>query len=295
MTLPGETPLLEVRSLRKEFVTTTRDGWRRRTQVFRALDDVSFDVHKGENLAVIGESGSGKTTCARCILRALDPTAGSVIFHGGGGSVDVAKLPESQLKPIRRQMQMIFQDPFASLNPRMRVGEIVAEPLVIHREEASRGRRERVMAMLERVRLNTAYVNRYPHALSGGQRQRVGIARALILRPAFVVADEAVSALDVSVQAQVLDLLKELQRELGLTYLFVTHNLAVVKQICDRVAVMYKGRIVEMGKTQQVLSRPRHAYTRVLISAVPSLDPDRRLAPLSVADVPREELEKTFV
>jgi phosphonate C-P lyase system protein PhnK len=273
--------ILQVRNLCKQFAA------------FTALDHLNFDIERGETLGLIGESGSGKTTCARCILRAIEPTSGSVVFEHEGKSVDVARLPQGQLKPIRRQMQMIFQDPMASLNPRMRVGDIVEEPLVIHRERNHR--RDRVVAMLERVGLTSAHLNRYPHALSGGQRQRVGIARALILRPAFVVADEAVSALDVSVQAQVLQLLKDLQRELGLTYLFVTHNLAVVKEICDRVAVMYKGRIVELGTTEQVLLRPRHAYTKVLISAVPSLNPDRKLSPLGVGDVPPGEMEKVFV
>jgi ABC-type oligopeptide transport system ATPase subunit len=290
----AEEPLLRVRRLSKHYDVAPARTWRRRTDVFKALDDVSFDVRRGETLGIVGESGSGKTTCARCILRAIRPTAGRVLYRVAGASMDLAALPDRALKPLRRQMQMIFQDPFASLNPRMTVGQIVGEPLAIHRIGPKRERLDKVASMLRRVGLSPDHMHRYPHALSGGQRQRVGIARALVLEPALVVADEAVSALDVSVQAQVLELLKDLQCELGLTYVFVSHNLAVVRQICDRVAVMYKGRVVEFGPAEDVLARPRHPYTRVLLSAVPHPDPDRRMQPLSVTDVSPDELSATY-
>jgi ABC-type oligopeptide transport system ATPase subunit len=294
-------PLVQVRNLSKHFVVkgprAPRFRFRSRSiELLKAVDDVSFDIRRGETFGIVGESGSGKTTCARCILRALRPTAGVVQFTTNSGEiVDLASIPERALKPLRTQMQMIFQDPFSSLNPRMTVGDIVGEPLLIHGIGNGRQRHDRVVAMLERVGLRAEHTHRYPHAFSGGQRQRIGIARALILNPAFVVADEAVSALDVSVQAQVLELLKDLQRELKLTYIFVSHNLAVIKMICDRVAVMYKGRIVELGECEQVLTRPRHAYTRVLLSAVPHPDPDVRMRPMSVAELTPEELAPTYV
>jgi ABC-type microcin C transport system duplicated ATPase subunit YejF len=205
--------------------------------------------------------------------------------------VDLATYPDRQLKPLRKEMQMVFQDPYASLNPRMTVGDIVGEPLLIHKIGNARERKDRVAEMLKLVGLLPEHAHRYPHAFSGGQRQRIGIARALILRPALVVADEAVSALDVSVQAQILDLLRELQREFQLTYLFVAHNLAVVRTFCTRVAVMYRGRIMEHGSCEQVLVRPRHAYTKVLLSAVPRPDPDFKMRPLSVTDLTPGELE----
>ena len=294
-------PMLEVRSLRKVFSVAgpppAAPGWRfwKNRSVprdFVAVDDVSFDLRRHETLGIVGESGSGKTTVARCVLRAMDPTAGSIRFHPRDGqTVDLAHLRPGELRPLRREMQMIFQDPYSSLNPRMSVGNIVAEPLVIHRQGTKAQRRERVAAMLERVGLSADHMSRYPHAFSGGQRQRIGIARALILNPQLVIADESVSALDVSVQAQVLALLKELQQELGLTYIFISHDLAVVSQVCDRVAVMYKGRIMEMGPARQIFRQPRHAYTKVLLSAVPQPDPRRRMQPRRVADLTPEELE----
>jgi oligopeptide/dipeptide ABC transporter ATP-binding protein len=267
-------PLLRVRGLCKHFPVMGRGLLRRQTGVIRAVDDVSFDLRRGETLGLVGESGSGKTTCARAILRALTPTAGSVRFASRGGEVDLAALPERALTPLRQEMQMIFQDPFSSLNPRMTVGDIVAEPLRIHRLATGAELEERVVDMLRRVGLRPEHRQRYPHAFSGGQRQRIGIARALVMRPSFVVADEAVSALDVSVQAQVLNLLKDLQQEFGLTYLFVAHNLGVVRQLCDRVAVMYAGRIVELAPTAELFANPRHPYTRMLLSAEPHPDPD---------------------
>jgi ABC-type oligopeptide transport system ATPase subunit len=259
--------------------------------VLKALDHVSFDMARGETLGVVGESGSGKTTCARAILRAIDPTAGHAFFTNSGRTVDLAALSHRQLKPLRREMQMIFQDPFASLNPRMTVGDIVAEPLVIHGLGNRREREAKVVEMLERVGLKAEHRSRYPHAFSGGQRQRVGIARALILRPAFVVADEAVSALDVCVRARVLDLLRELRAELGLSMMFVSHDLSVIRHICDRVLVMHRGRIVEAGPVESVFTSPRHAYTRVLLSAIPEPDPDKPMRPLTVESLSPAELE----
>lgn len=283
------TPLLSVRGLCKHFPIQTGGMMRPRTVgVIRAVDDVTFDLQPGETLGLVGESGSGKTTTARCILRALAPTAGSVLFRPADGTaVDLARVAESALKPLRPHMQMIFQDPFSSLNPRMTVGQIVAEPLVIHGLGTRRERDERVADILRKVGLKPEHRTRYPHAFSGGQRQRIGIARALVMRPSLVVADEAVSALDVSVQAQVLNLLKDLQAEFQLTYLFVAHNLDVVRHFCDRVAVMYAGRIVELAPTDALFRDPQHPYTRALLSAVPWPDPDVKMhfaAPGEIAD-----------
>jgi ABC-type oligopeptide transport system ATPase subunit len=275
MSVELNAPLLSVRHLSKHFPVMS-SGFRRRViNVVKAVDDVSFDLAAGETLGLVGESGSGKTTTARCVLRALTPTAGEVHFRLPDGQViDVTKQEGAQLKPLRRHAQMVFQDPFSSLNPRMTVGDIIGEPLVIHRV-ANRGEiDERVAEMLRRVGMDPSHRQRYPHAFSGGQRQRIGIARALILRPALIVCDEATSALDVSVQAQVLDLLKELQAEFHLTYLFVAHNLDVVRNFCDRVAVMRRGRIVELAETAQLFRAPEHAYTKILLSSVPSPDPD---------------------
>jgi peptide/nickel transport system ATP-binding protein len=272
----GGTRLLDVRGLRKFF--PIRKGFLRSVvgQV-RAVDDVSFHVERGETLALVGESGCGKTTTARCILRALTPTAGQILFRpGDGAALDVATLPKSQLRPLRRQMQMIFQDPFSSLNPRRTLLDIVAEPLVANGVGTRRERVDRVVELLRLVGLRPEYMRRYPHAFSGGQRQRVGIARALALNPSLVVADEPVSALDVSVQAQILNLMLDLQDRLGLTYLFVAHDLSVVKHVSDRVAVMYVGRIVEMAETERLFTTPRHPYTEALLSAVPKPDPRRR-------------------
>ncbi|MDB6170273.1 MAG: hypothetical protein JWM88_3137 [Verrucomicrobia bacterium] len=268
-------PLLSVRGLTKHFPGLSR-GLRPRTMpVVKAVDDVSFDLAAGETLGLVGESGSGKTTAARCILRALDPTAGEILFRlPDGRTVDLAALSDRELKPVRPHAQMVFQDPFSSLNPRMTVGAIVGEPLVIHRLARGGELQDRVAEVLRRVGLKPEHGARYPHAFSGGQRQRIGIARALVMRPSLMVCDEATSALDVSVQAQVLDLLLELQAEFRLTYLFVAHNLDVVRNFCGRVAVMRRGRIVELAPTAEIFSAPRHPYTRILLSAVPSPDPD---------------------
>ncbi len=267
-----------MRGLTKHF-PVYGEGFRRKLLgVIKAVDDISFDLAPGESLGLVGESGSGKTTTARCLLRALNPTAGEVHFRlPDGRVVDLAKVAERELKPIRQHAQMVFQDPFSSLNPRMTVREIVGEPLVIHGLASGAELDDRVSEVLRRVGLKPEHRSRYPHAFSGGQRQRIGIARALIMRPSLIVCDEATSALDMSVQAQVLDLLKELQREFQLTYLLVAHNLDVVRNFCDRVAVMRQGRIVEVAPTQQIFAAPQHAYTKILLSAVPSPDPDVRM------------------
>lgn len=241
---------------------------------------VSFDVKESSTLGIVGESGSGKTTLVRAILRAIDPDAGEVRYRSREGWQDLHALPDRAMLPLRREIQMIFQDPFASLNPRMTVQEILEEPLIIHSLGDRASRRQRVMEMLARVQLEPGAASRFPHAFSGGQRQRIGIARALILEPRLVVCDESVSALDVSVQSQILDLLKTLQTELGLTYLFVAHDLRVVQEFCDEVLVMYSGRVVEQGPVERVLFQPEHDYTRLLLSAIPSPDPDERLEPL---------------
>ncbi|MBW3637874.1 MAG: ATP-binding cassette domain-containing protein [Armatimonadetes bacterium] len=250
---------------------------RKQIGAVKAVDDVNFDLMRGETLGLVGESGSGKTTCARTILRALAPTSGQAIFDTGDGVVDLAQVSEKDLKPLRQKMQMVFQDPFSSLNPRMTVGDIVGEPLVIHKLARGKELQDRVDEMLLKVGLRPEHRQRYPHAFSGGQRQRIGIARALIMKPSLVVADEAVSALDVSVQAQVINLLADLQDEFNLTYLFVAHDLSVVRHICDRVAVMYAGKIVELAESEELFENPRHPYSQALLSAVPSIDPDIKM------------------
>ncbi len=274
---PAPTPLLSVRGLCKFFPVRSKGFLRRQVGNVRAVEDVSFDLMPGQTLGLVGESGCGKTTCARTILRALRPTAGEVHFRTNGRSVDLAGLSDKELKPLRTQMQMIFQDPFSSLNPRMTIEQIVGEPLTIHRIATGSDRTDRVGEMLRMVGLKPEHMRRYPHEFSGGQRQRIGIARALIMRPSLVIADEAVSALDVSVQAQVINLLAELQEELDLTYIFVAHDLSVVRHISDRVAVMYAGRIVELACTKHIFEDPRHPYTKALISAVPMPDPDVKM------------------
>jgi peptide/nickel transport system ATP-binding protein len=242
----------------------------------KAVDDVTFFLKKGETLSLVGESGCGKTTTSRCILRAIAPTAGEILLADDGRVIDVAKLPKTALRPLRRQMQMIFQDPFASLNPRMTLLDIVGEPLLVHGVGTEQERTDRVVELLRLVGLRPEYMRRYPHAFSGGQRQRIGIARALALDPRLIVADEPVSALDVSVQAQILNLLLELQERLGLTVLFVAHDLSVVKHISERVAVMYVGRIVETAPTEALFASPKHPYTEALLSAVPIPNPRLR-------------------
>jgi len=268
-------PLLEVRNLCKYFPVYSQGFMRKEVSKIKAVDQVSFDLMAGETLGLVGESGSGKTTCARTILRALQPTSGEVILNlPEGRRYDLSQMSNKLLKPLRQEMQMIFQDPYASLNPRMTVGDIVAEPMKIHGLASGSDLDGRVERILLKVGLKSEHRHRYPHAFSGGQRQRIGIARALIMNPALVVADEAVSALDVSVQAQVINLLGDLQEELGLTYIFVAHDLSVVRHLCDKVAVMYAGRIVEIASTEALFEDPKHPYTRALLNAVPHPDPD---------------------
>src|SRR5437660_11662436 len=280
--------LLEVKRLKKYF-PIQRGLLRKVVGQIRAVDDVSFFVRPGETLSLVGESGCGKTTTARCVLRATEPTSGEVLFRAADGSVvDIASVPRRSLRPLRREMQMIFQDPFSSLNSRMTLLEIVGEPLEVNGVGNRQERTDRVAELLKLVGLRPEYMRRYPHAFSGGQRQRIGIARALALHPRLVVADEPVSALDVSVQAQILNLLLELQERLGLTYLVVDHELSVVKHSSDRVAVMYVGRIVETAPAEELFASPKHPYTEALLSAVPKPDPrlraDRIILQGEVAD-----------
>ena len=268
--------LLEVKNLKKYF-PIEKGLLRRKVGEVRAVDDVTFSIEEGQTLSLVGESGCGKTTTARCILRAMDPTGGEIIFHmRDGQSVDLAKLSSSEMRPHRRDIQMIFQDPFSSLNPRMPIFEIVSEPLLVNKIGNHSERQDRVAELLRLVEMRPEFMQRYPHALSGGQRQRIGIARALALSPRLIVADEPVSALDVSVQAQVLNLMMDLQDELGLTYLFVSHDLNVVKQISDNVVVMYVGRVAEYGPAQELFEKPKHPYTAALISSLPKPDPRQR-------------------
>ncbi|NLK07462.1 MAG: ATP-binding cassette domain-containing protein [Firmicutes bacterium] len=264
--------LLEVKDLRKYF-PISGGVFRRAVGHVKAVDDISFDVYKGETLGIVGESGCGKTTTGRCVIRAIEATAGRVLYHDDEQVIDIFALDKEELRLMRKQMQMIFQDPYASLNPRMTVQEIVAEPLICYNIGTSKARQERVRELLQVVGLDPRYMQRYPHAFSGGQRQRIGIARALALNPTLVVADEAVSALDVSVQAQILNLLKELQEMFRLTYLFISHDLSVINHICDRIMVMYLGEIVELANTDTLFSNPKHPYVEALLSAIPRPNP----------------------
>jgi peptide/nickel transport system ATP-binding protein len=272
-----EERLLEVDNLRKYF-PVEKGFFRKVVGHVKAVDDVSLYIDEGETLGLVGESGSGKTTFGRSVLRALDPTSGSVVFHFDGKTVDMAKLSAKELRPYREYMQMIFQDPYSSLDPRMTILDIVGEPLRTFNVAHGRKLEERVMELMEVVGLESKHLKRYPHAFSGGQRQRIGIARALALNPKFIVCDEAVSALDVSIQAQILNLLRKLQRDFELTYLFIAHDLSVVKHISDRVAVMYVGRLMEMATTTELFGNPSHPYTEALLSAVPKTDPETKMA-----------------
>jgi len=277
--------LLQVRDLVKYFPIMRGTLIQRQVGAVKAVDGISFDIFRGETLGLVGESGCGKSTAGRTILQLYRPTSGSVLFEG----VDLVKLKGEDLRKMRRRMQMIFQDPYASLNPRMTVGQIISEPLIIHGVANGKEAQERAEELLRLVGLNPAYTNRYPHEFSGGQRQRVGVARALALEPAFIVCDEPISALDVSVQAQVVNLLEDLQSQMGLTYLFIAHDLSMVRHISNRIAVMYLGVIVELADRHELYNHPLHPYTQALLSAVPIPDPvieARRQRIILKGDVP---------
>ncbi|HET7425847.1 MAG TPA: dipeptide ABC transporter ATP-binding protein [Gemmatimonadales bacterium] len=270
----GARPLVEVRDLYKHFPLTKGIIFRKQVGAVHAVDGVSFDIKEGETLGLVGESGCGKSTLARLLTRLHVPTSGSVTFQGQ----DIAGLGRGEVKPLRRDLQMIFQDPYSSLNPRKTVGTIIADPFVIHGLLPGAGERKRaVQELMEQVGLNPEHYNRFPHEFSGGQRQRIGVARAIALKPKLIVADEPVSALDVSIQAQILNLLKDLQRELNLTIVFIAHDLSVVRYMCDRIAVMYLGKIVELASSQELYEHPRHPYTGALMSAVPVPSPGQTL------------------
>jgi peptide/nickel transport system ATP-binding protein/oligopeptide transport system ATP-binding protein len=273
MSTNGAKPLIQVRDLVKHFPIKTGIIFQKQVGAVRAVDGISFDVREGETIGLVGESGCGKSTTARLITRLLEPTDGEIIYRGN----DIAHASRGDLQPLRREMQMIFQDPYSSLNPRKTVGTIIGEPFVIHKLETDEAKRKRtVQELMDMVGLNPEHYNRFPHEFSGGQRQRIGVARAIALKPKVVVADEPVSALDVSIQAQIINLLAQLQRELGLTIVFIAHDLSVVRHVCDRVAVMYLGKVVEMAGADELFEHPRHPYTGALLSAVPV--PDPRLA-----------------
>jgi oligopeptide/dipeptide ABC transporter ATP-binding protein len=281
---PGE-PLIEVRNLVKHFPITRGIVFQREVGAVKAVDGISFDVIRGETLGIVGETGCGKSTTARLLVRLLEPTSGEILFEGE----DIALRKKERLKALHRQMQMVFQDPYSSLNPRKTVGSIIADPFVIHGMLTGDGeRKKRVQDLMDRVGLNPEHYNRYPHEFSGGQRQRIGVARAIALEPKLLVADEPVSALDVSIQAQVLNLLRGLQREMGLTLIFIAHDLSVVRHMCDRVAVMYLGKLVEFAPSDSLYGFPRHPYTGALLSSVPVPDPvaGKRERQLLSGDVP---------
>ncbi len=261
--------LLQVKNLVKHFPITQGIIFQKKIGAVHAVDDVSFDIYKGETLGLVGESGCGKSTTGRTIIQLYRPTSGQVLFEG----IDLVSLKGEALRKTRRRMQMIFQDPYASLNPRMTIGEIIAEPLLIHKIVDNASAREKVSELLKLVGLNPQYANRYPHEFSGGQRQRVGVARSLSLEPSLIVCDEPISALDVSIQAQVVNLLEDLQQKFNLTYLFIAHDLSMVHHISDRIAVMYLGVIVELANNRELFDRPLHPYSRALLSAVPVPDP----------------------
>ena len=281
--MTGGDNLVEVENLVKHFPVRKGFFSSRVTGQVRAVDDISFTVARGETLGLVGESGCGKSTTGRLLIRLIDPTSGSIRLNGD----DIAKIPDKELRSRRRDVQIIFQDPFSSLNPRKTVEGIISEPLIVHRIGTTAERKARVAELLKLVGMAPDYARRYPHEFSGGQRQRIGIARALALNPKFIVCDEPVSALDVSIQAQVINLMRDLQRELGLTYLFISHNLAVVRHIADRVAVMYLGKIVEMTDKNALYENPQHPYTKALLSAIPMTNPDqRRQRVVLTGDVP---------
>lgn len=261
-------PLVEVKQLQKHFVKST-DFWGKPKELLRAVNGVSFDIYKGETFGLVGESGSGKSTVGRCMLRLYDFTGGTVKFNGQ----DISKLNDKQLKPFRKSIQSIFQDPYSSLNPGLNVYELISEPMDIHRMAKGKERKDEIVELLHRVGLKAEHLARYPHEFSGGQRQRISIARALSTKPQFIICDEPISALDVSVQAQVVNMLEDLQHEFGLTYLFIAHDLSMVRHISDRIGVMYGGRIVEIAPSDELYENPLHPYTQALLSAIPVPDP----------------------
>ena len=275
----GHGPLVEVEHLTKHF-PIKQGVFSRAKGVVHAVEDVTLTVNRGETLGIVGESGCGKSTTARLIVRLLDPTSGAIRFDGR----DITRVGQRRLRPLRQEMAIIFQDPYSSLNPRKSVGQIIAEPFAIHRTE--KDKKQRVQELLDRVGLSPEHYNRYPHEFSGGQRQRIGIARALALQPKLIVCDEPVSALDVSVQAQILNLLKSLQDEFDLTYVFISHDLSVIRQIADRIAVMYLGRVVELGDSESIYEHPKHPYTAALLSAVPRASRGGRERIVLTGDVP---------
>ncbi len=264
-------PLLEIRSLKKHF--PGKSGLWGKKSLVRAVDGVDLTIYPGETVSIVGESGCGKSTTGRCILRLIEPTEGEVLFQGR----DILKLSEAELRATRRDMQLVFQDPFASLNPRKTIGQILSDPLIVHNIGTAAERQKKVEEMIEIVGLTRQHLDRYPHEFSGGQRQRVGIARALILRPKLIIADEPVSALDVSIQAQILNLMQDLQKEFKLTYLFISHDLSVVRHISDRVAVMYLGKVVEVASKKDLYEKRLHPYTKALLSAVPVPNPEHQV------------------
>nr|WP_027308601.1 dipeptide ABC transporter ATP-binding protein [Caloramator sp. ALD01] len=262
-------PLLEIKNLKKYF-PIKKGLFNRTAHYLKAVDNVSFSINKGETLGLVGESGCGKTTCGRTIIKLYEPTDGQIIYDG----VDIAKFSDKQMLEYRKKMQMIFQDPYASLDPRMTVGDIIGEAIDIHKLMGAKEREERIQYLLNRVGLNSEHASRYPHEFSGGQRQRIGIARALAVQPEFIICDEPISALDVSIQAQVVNMLEDLQADLGLTYLFIAHDLSMVKHISNRVGVMYLGKLVELADSNELYTKPLHPYTQALLSAIPIPDPD---------------------
>ena len=273
--------IIEIKNLKKYYPLTS-GLMKKVTGIVRAVDDVTFNIPRGKTIGLVGESGCGKTTISKCILRAIDPTEGDILLNNEEGSYNLATLSENELRPLRKEMQMIFQDPFSSLNPRMNLFEIVSEPLLLNGVKNKTERQDRVEELLVKVGLRSEYMIRYPHAFSGGQRQRIGIARALALNPSLIVCDEPVSALDVSIQAQVINLLEDLQKQYDLTFLFIAHDLSVVRHISDRVAVMYLGKIVEIADRNEIYQNPLHPYTKAVLSAVPIPDP--------VVDAQRERI-----